>query len=79
MTESVDRKLQIAVVALAGELDYGRAAKRLRISPSELNRQISTLEDQLTLRIFRANGRTVELTEAGQVFVRACRRFLAIR
>ena len=77
MTESVDRKLQIAVVALAGELDYGRAAKMLRISPPELRRQINTLENQLALRIFRMHKSTAELTQAGRVFVNECRRFLA--
>jgi hypothetical protein len=79
MTEFVEMKIQVAVVRLAEELNYARASERLNIAQLELNRQITELENQLELEVFRVSGEDVEVTEAGQVFVNACRTFLATR
>jgi hypothetical protein len=79
MTEFVEMKIQVAVVTLAEELNYARASEMLNITQLELNRQITDLESQLDLQVFRVSGEDVEVTEAGQVFVNACRTFLATR
>ena len=79
MTDFVEIKLQMAVVTLAEELNYARAAEMLNITQPELNRQITELENQLGFQVFRVSGEDVEVTEAGQVFADACRTFLATR
>ena len=79
MTEFVEMKIQEAVVTLSDELNYARASEKLNITQPELKRQITELENQLKLQIFRMNGEGVEVTEAGQVFANACRTFLATR
>jgi DNA-binding transcriptional LysR family regulator len=79
MTDSIDVKLLTAAIILARELNYTRAAKRLNISRSELNRQIVELENKLCLKIFQTKGHDVEVTEPGQQFVAACCTFLAVR
>lgn len=79
MTEFVEMKIQIAVVTLAEEINYARASEKLNITQPELKRQITELESQLELQVFRVSGEDVEVTEAGQVFVSACRTFLATR
>jgi DNA-binding transcriptional LysR family regulator len=63
------RHLQ-AVVVLAEELNFTRAAQILRISQPALSKQITELEEQHRLQLFvREKGRIVELTDAGRVFV----------
>lgn len=67
------RHLQ-AVVLLAEELNFTRAAHRLHISQPALSKQITELEGQLRLHLFiREKGRLVELTDAGRVFVEEAR------
>jgi DNA-binding transcriptional LysR family regulator len=69
------RHLQ-AVVVLAEELNFTRAAYRLHITQSALSRQITELEVQYRFRLFTRNNRRVvrvELTDAGRVFVEEAR------
>ena len=67
------RHLQ-AVVVLAEELNFTRAAQILRISQPALSKQITELEEQHRLHLFvREKGRIVELTDAGRVFVQEAR------
>ena len=66
------RLLQAAIV-LAEELNFSRAATRLRIDQSTLSKQIATLEEQTDLRLFVRNHQTVELTDAGRRFVEDAR------
>ena len=54
-------------VASAGGI--ARASERLHLTPQTISGQISALEDSLGLKLFQRSGRTLELTEAGQVAV----------
>ena len=66
-------RLLQAAIALAEELNFSRAAARLRIDQSTLSKQIAMLEEQTDLRLFVRNHQTVELTDAGRHFVEDAR------
>jgi DNA-binding transcriptional LysR family regulator len=66
-------RLLLAAIALAEELNYSRAAARLRIEQSTLSKRIVELESQIDLRLFVRNHQTVELTDAGRHFVEEAR------
>jgi DNA-binding transcriptional LysR family regulator len=61
-----------AVVVLAEELNFTRAAHRLHITQSTLSRQITEIEEKCRFRLFTRDNRRgvrVGLTDAGRVFV----------
>lgn len=78
MSESVAIGLKRAAVLLAEELDYERAAERMNMPTAKLRRQISVLEAQLYLHIFRPVREKVELTEEGQFLIKAFRKSVAL-
>lgn len=74
MFPDVDSRHLHAVVVLAEELNFTRAAQILHISQPALSKQITELEEQHGLHLFvREKGRIVELTEAGRIFVHEAR------
>ena len=64
-------------IAVAEELHFGRAARRLHMSQSPLSRAIRELEHDLGLVLFVRTTRRVELTPAGAVLLDRSRRALA--
>ncbi len=54
-------------VANAGSI--ARASERLHLTPQTISGQINVLEEKLDLKLFRRQGRNLELTEAGEVAV----------
>jgi len=60
-------------IAVAEELNIGRAATRLHISQPPLTRQIQQLEEEFGALLFLRTARGVELTQAGETFLRDAR------
>lgn len=56
-------------LAVADELNFRRAAERLRMTQPPLTRQIKCLEDVLKKQLFNRNTHDVSLTEAGRALV----------
>jgi len=66
---TIDVRLQMAGVTLAEEMNFTRAADRLKITQPALSKQIAELESRVGFVIFKRDQRRVELTEAGQVLI----------
>lgn len=60
-------------VAIAEELHFGRAARRLRMSQPPLSQAIKQLERQLGCELLHRTQRSVTLSTAGAVFLDQCR------
>jgi DNA-binding transcriptional LysR family regulator len=63
-------------VAVAGELNFSRAAKHLHLSQPPLSRQIQSLEAKLETRLLTRNTRSVALTSAGRLYLEDARQIL---
>jgi DNA-binding transcriptional LysR family regulator len=63
-------------VAVAEELNFTRAARRLGINQPGLSLQIRQLEEALGTRLFRRQTRGVELTDAGKLMLEEARAIL---
>jgi DNA-binding transcriptional LysR family regulator len=66
-----------AVAALAEELHYGRAAKRIGLTQSGMSRCIQGAEREANAKLFERNRSSIEITDAGRSYVEHARIALA--
>ncbi len=64
-------------VAVAEELSFSRAARRLNMSQPPLSMQIRSIEEELDTALLERTSRRVELTEPGRLFLERARAVLA--
>lgn len=64
-------------VAVADELNFTKAASKLRVAQPALSRQIRQLEDQIGGKLFERGSRGATLTKAGEAFLPEARALLA--
>ncbi|MBB6674066.1 LysR family transcriptional regulator [Cohnella nanjingensis] len=57
------------VIQIAAERNFSRAAEKLHIAQPSLSQQLSKLEKELGVLLFKRSTNSVELTHAGSVFV----------
>jgi epsilon-lactone hydrolase len=74
--DAVELRHLRAFVAVAEELNFGRAAERLFITQPALSRQIRALEQLVRCELLRRSTRRVELTLAGEALLDRARRLL---
>src|SRR3954468_22115367 len=64
-------------VAVADELHFGKAARKLAMLPSALGRHVRLLEEDLGTRLLERTTRHVSLTGSGATFLEDARALLA--
>jgi len=64
------------VIQIAKEKNFSRAAEKLHIAQPSLSQQLSKLEQELNVMLFRRTTNSVEPTEAGEVFVQKAQSIL---
>jgi acetyl esterase/lipase len=74
--DAVELRHLRAFVAVAEELNFGRAAERLHISQPALSRQIRSLEQLVGTELLRRSTHNVELTLAGEALLDRARKLL---
>ena len=74
--EAIEMRHLRSFVAVAEDLNFGRAAARLYLSQPALSRQISALEKLVGCELLRRSTHSVELTLAGEALLDRARRLL---
>ena len=74
--EAIELRHLRSFVAVAEELNFGKAATRLYLSQPALSRQISALERLVGCELLRRSTHRVELTLAGEALLDRARRIL---
>jgi epsilon-lactone hydrolase len=74
--EAIEMRHLRSFVAVAEDLNFGRAAARLYLSQPALSRQISTLERLVGCELLRRSTHRVELTLAGEALLDRARSLL---
>ncbi|KER03010.1 transcriptional regulator [Photorhabdus temperata subsp. temperata Meg1] len=64
------------LLAVAEHQNFTRAAEELHVSQPTLSQQIKQLEESLHVQLFDRSGRSVRLTDAGEVYTSYARRAL---
>lgn len=77
MNEKIELRHLRYFVAVAQELNFGRAAKRLKITQPSLSRQIQKLERELAVKLFERLPSQIQLTQAGELFLVEAQQILA--
>jgi epsilon-lactone hydrolase len=75
--EAIELRHLRTFVAVAEELNFGRAAERLYVTQPAVSRQIRLLEQLVGCELLRRSTRQVELTLAGEALLERARRLLA--
>jgi DNA-binding transcriptional LysR family regulator len=73
----LDRRQLAAVLAVAEELHFGRAAERLGLQQSALSQLVRRLEEQLGFSLFDRSSHHVRVTHEGEQILAAAREVLA--
>ncbi len=58
-----------ALIAVAEEASFSKAAERLFITQPAVSKRITALENELAVRLFDREGRRIRLTEAGRLLL----------
>lgn len=74
---SIELRLWRQFAAVAEELHFGRAARRLHMTQPPLTQAIAHLERRLQVRLFERSKRSVQLTPAGEALLPQVRELLA--
>jgi DNA-binding transcriptional LysR family regulator len=76
-TETVELRHLRYFVATAEQGSFSKTARLLYVSQSAISEQIADLEAEIGVKLFRREGRSTELTPAGEVFLDQARAVLA--
>jgi len=69
MQTPLEIRYLMAVIFLAEDLSFTRAAKRLKLSQSGLSRRLNELENRCGCKLFTRDHANVAITDAGRAFV----------